>query len=293
MMSDRRRLSTLMLLVAALTVLLFGCASLVPPPPPPPPPSPSPSPGGCSLSITTQVRATEVDATFVGHWAPPPDEAVLSDGDGANPVRGVGVVPEQAVTWSYMRSAQDREAFGHLSVLRERRCESLTTFLISGMGPPPTPEPTSPPPATCPEGAPPPNKIKLEGRRLASLIVDGTVYVHSQEFCAAINGQLDCPYGDESPEGWAQRRACDALHGPYRWSFQGIACDDEPKYDPAGKLLSTCWLNLNAGESVRNPLQIRIAGPPTILGVVEACTVEGVCSRADCSFQSPVCQMLP
>lgn len=158
-----------------------------------------------------------------------------------------------------------------------------------GPTPSPTPEPTPTPVPTpaCPENAPDLDKIKLEGRRQASLIVDGTDFVHDAAFCAAVNGRLDCPFGDESPAGFAQRQACEAKHGPYSWSFNGIACDLEPMEG------STCWLNFNVSEGKRNPLQIRVAGPATIMGVVQVCAADGRCWISDCSFDSPVCVAAP
>lgn len=150
-------------------------------------------------------------------------------------------------------------------------------------GPQPTPGPSpsatpTPPVVGCPPGAPPLNKIKEEGRRLASLVVDATPMAHDAAFCAGINGQLDCPFGDESPAGFAQRQACEARHAPYAWSFNGVPCD--PVQGPT----STCWLNNG------NPLQIKVVGPATIMGQAKVCANDGRCWSANCDFDSPVCQ---
>lgn len=146
--------------------------------------------------------------------------------------------------------------------------------------PPPRPAPSASPTTGCPPEAPGLSKIRIEGRRLASLIVDATPMAHDSEFCAPVNGRLDCPFGAETPEGMAQRQACELRHAPYRWSFQAITCSDTLGYGP-------CWLNAD------NPLQIRVAGPTSTIGVAQVCANDGRCWRADCATDNPVCVAIP
>lgn len=126
----------------------------------------------------------------------------------------------------------------------------------------------------CPLNAPPLDKIKIEGRRLASLIIDLTPMVHDQTWCVA-NGmnRVDCPYGAETPVGMAQRVACEAKYIPYIAKWDGQSCDGD-----------ACWNNNG------NPLQFRIKGPSSVTGTFQVCTKDNQCFSANCAFGYPVCQ---
>jgi len=148
--------------------------------------------------------------------------------------------------------------------------------------PTPTPSPATPTPpvAGCPPEAPPTNKIKIEGRRLASLIIDLTPMAHDAAFCTPINARLDCPYGAETPEGMVQRQACEMERGPYTGFRGGVQCS---KADDG---VAPCWNNNG------NPLQFRMRGPASTMAIFKVCAGNPWtgCWEADCSFDSPVCQ---
>jgi hypothetical protein len=91
----------------------------------------------------------------------------------------------------------------------------------------PSPTPTPSPDPTAPPSCPPPSRIDLVEMRLAKHLVDATPKVHSKEWCSAHftnpNLQVDCPYGDETAEGWTLRQWCEA-QWPTAWTFRGQPC---------------------------------------------------------------------
>lgn len=138
-------------------------------------------------------------------------------------------------------------------------------------GPAPSAPPSSPTPAAaqCPADAPQVDRFRIDHRRLARLIVDVTPVGGPNEAWCQKNGFLDpdgsgqswCPYGQETPAGDVQRRACETERGaPYVFRWNGLMCGLDGDCD------------FNAG----NQLQIAIPDRNAV-GTVEVCARTGVC----------------
>lgn len=131
---------------------------------------------------------------------------------------------------------------------------------VPGPTPTPTPTPTPVPPgqpATCPPELTKFNPLAV--RDQAAFIIDATPVTCVREWCNAngFPGVVCCPMGHE---GDPQRAACEALFGPYEWTYQGSLCGG-----------ATCFNNNG------NILQERIP-KPTAGGVITVKAANGVTS---------------